>query len=205
MRRLYRLLRRRWIALQPRERVVIRSLREEDIPELWVAERREEARGWLAQQTRGELHVMVAEVGGVPVGHQCLNLVWEADPTAVYCFAFHVLQQWQSRGIGTLMDLRSKSEAQARGFHALQAAIDKKNIRGLAWRERLGYRTIDEGIVRWQEPDGEHAPDCWIIERRWGDEDSRMSRFLARREDRLAVRKILRRRLSRAVRGGGDS
>ena len=172
MRRLVRLLRRSWAALHPKSRVRIRALHADDLAQLFGDGQRELGRAWLARQERGELHVAVAELGGVPAGRRCLDLTSHRRQGAAYCFAFYVRMELRSRGIGTLIDRGSEAVARARGFHALQSAVAKGNPRGLAWHQRLGYRIIDEQELRWLEPDGEHQSDCWVVERRWGDHPS---------------------------------
>lgn len=198
MRRLFRLLWPGWSALQARESVLVRPLRPEDIPWLFPEPEYELARQWLARQEQGEIQIAVAEVGGEPVGRRGLDFLSGSKAGAVFCFAASVLERWRSRGIGTLLDRHSEAVARARGFHALRAAVSKTNIRGLAWHDRLGYCRIDQRIERWHEPDGEHVADCWLVERRWADRQSFFSRFITRRLDRTAVKRVRRRRRSRA-------
>lgn len=170
-----------------------------DLARLFETPYRELGQEWLGRQDRGELYVAVAEVGGVPAGRRCLDFASLARAGAVYCFAATVLPHWRSRGIGALIDRHCQAIARARGFHAIQTAVSKSNVRGIAWHKRLGYHRIAERVVRWQEPDGQHESDCWVLERRWGDEPSLISRFISRWRDRSAVRKIRRRRPGRTA------
>ena len=144
-----------------------RALDAEDLTRIFEPHERELGREWLARQAEGELYVAVAEASGVPVGRRCLNFTWRSDVGAAYCFGFLVKPDWRSRGIGTQLDRHCETVARGRGFKALQCAIARDNPRGLAWHHRIGYRTIDQRIVRWQEQGTDCELDAWIVERRW--------------------------------------
>jgi ribosomal protein S18 acetylase RimI-like enzyme len=94
-----------------------------------------------------------------------------------------------------LIDHHSETVARGRGFKALQCAVARTNDRGLAWHERLGYRKIDQRVVRWQDRDGERELDAWIIERRWRRHFALLARF-----SRLMARWRTQARLSCALR-----
>lgn len=160
--------------------LLFRPLHPRDVGLLFEPGERALVNEWLAQQERGELYIAVAEAGGVPVGRMCLNFSWRSDEGAAYGFAFHVLPPWRALGIGTQIDRHCEQVARDRGLHALQCAVARTNPRGLAWHQRLGYRTIDERVVRWQAPDGEHELDSWIVERRWGRHRSFLKRIFLR-------------------------
>lgn len=193
----FRLLPRRWVALQI-EGILLRAMREDDLTRLFDTQNRELGKQWLEQQERRHSYITVAEVGGVPVGRRCLDLVAKADTGAAYGFAATVLPQWQSRGIGTLIDRHSEAVARARGFQAVQTDVSKDNHRGFAWHERLGYRKVGERVVRWEEADGQHVLDCWTLEHRWARNPSLISRFISRWRGRWALARMRSRRSTRA-------
>jgi ribosomal protein S18 acetylase RimI-like enzyme len=157
--------------------MLFRTLQAEDIPPLYEPESRGPAAEWLRQQAAGQVHVVVAELDGVPLGRRCLQFEWNRADDAAYCFAFGVLPEWRSRGIGTAIDRHCEEVARSRGFGALRCGVVKNNPRGLAWHQRLGYRIIQERSLRWQDMGVERVTDCWMMERRWKDGRSLRARL----------------------------
>ena len=147
-------------------RIVVRQFRRDDLEKLFMPIEFALAEQWLAQQERGEVYIVVAEVDGTPVGRRGLDLARCAKIGAVYGFAASVRSQWRSRGVGAAMDAHSKSIARAKGFRAIRCSVDKNNPRSRIWHERLGYQIIGEEVQHWVEADGrEVTADCWEFER----------------------------------------
>ncbi len=160
--------------------MLFRTLRSDDIERLYEPPSRPHAAEWIRQQAAGEVYVVVAEVDGIPVGHRCLNFQWHRAEDAVYGFALGVLPAWRSRGIGTAIDVHCEAVARSHGFGALRAGIEKTNVRGLAWHQRIGYRILHDREIRWTDLGVERVTHCTIVERRWSDAGSirgRVRRF----------------------------
>ena len=148
------------------DEVVIRPLRAEDVERLFKPQEHELAAEWLAQQERGELYVAVAELDGVPVGRRCLDFTFFPDQGIGYGFAASVLLDWQSRGIGSMIDRHLEQVARERGLHTLRSVAAKTNEGAVRWHEKQGDRCTGEEVVRWTNLEGrEVAVDCWTFER----------------------------------------
>jgi ribosomal protein S18 acetylase RimI-like enzyme len=149
--------------------IVIRPLQAEDLERLFEPIERASGAQWLARQERGELYVAVAEIDGVPVGRRCLDFTCWPGARIAHVFAASVRSEWQSRGIGSLVDDHLGQVALARGFDAIRCVTAKSNSGSVRWHERLGYRRIGEGLVQWTEADGREVEvDCWKYERPLG-------------------------------------
>ena len=148
------------------EQIRLRPLRSADLEWLFTRELRPDGETWLAKQERGERFIAVAEADGLIIGKAGLDLVrYEGEPIA-YVFGFGVLPAWRSRGVGSKIETHLTQIAAARGFRALRCHVAKHNPRALAWYERLGYRRIGEGVIRWTEGGVRVVEtDCWELER----------------------------------------
>jgi ribosomal protein S18 acetylase RimI-like enzyme len=150
----------------------LRSLRRADLDEIFSAGGRPHGDRWLERQERGDLHVAVAELEGVPVGRVTLDFVRLAGDAAAHLSAAHVEQPYRSRGIGTALMLHLEEVARGRGFASIRLAVAKDNDRARRLYERLGYDVCGEEINRWSYLDGdrwiEEAEDCWTMEKPLG-------------------------------------
>lgn len=77
-------------------------------------------------------HVLVAIVEGTPVG--IARLVRDGDTAEV---AFAVADEWQGRGIGTILVERLRDDARAAGIRRFCADVMPENLRGRALARRL--------------------------------------------------------------------
>ena len=151
------------------DELVVRPLCAEDVERLFEPEEQALAAEWLAQQERGELYVAVAEVDGVPVGRRCLDFTFFAGQGIGYAFAAAVVADWQSRGIGSMIDRHLEEVARGRGLHTLRSTAEKANEGAVRWHERQGDRCTGDQVVGWTDPDGREVEvDCWTFERPLG-------------------------------------
>jgi GNAT superfamily N-acetyltransferase len=145
---------------------VFRSLRADDLEQLWSAAELAQAAAWLARQERGEMYVAVAEVDGVPVGRRCLDLTLMGDPTVGFAFGAGVVEKWRRRGIASALEKHLEEIARARGLRAIRSTAVKHNAQAIRWHEHIGDRLVGDGLVRWTEYDGREVErDCWMYER----------------------------------------
>ena len=77
-------------------------------------------------------HVLVALVDGRPIG--IARLVREADTAEV---AFAVGDEWQGRGVGTILVERLRKDARAAGIRHFRADVMPENAPGQALARRL--------------------------------------------------------------------
>ena len=82
-------------------------------------------------------HALVALVGGEPVG--IARLVRDGDTAEV---AFAVADEWQGRGIGSLLVDRLGTDARAAGIRRLTGTLTEPNPRSLALLCRLRARVV---------------------------------------------------------------
>ncbi len=80
----------------------------------------------------GTHHVLVAVIGGEPVG--IARLVREGDCAEV---AFAVADEWQGRGIGSVLCERLAADARAAGIVHFTATVGDGNVASLALIRRL--------------------------------------------------------------------
>jgi RimJ/RimL family protein N-acetyltransferase len=80
----------------------------------------------------GTHHVLVAVVDGRPVG--IARLVRDGDTAEV---AFAVGDEWQGRGVGTILVERLRHDARAAGIRHFKADVLPENPAGRALAERL--------------------------------------------------------------------
>jgi GNAT superfamily N-acetyltransferase len=79
-------------------------------------------------------HVLVALVGNVPIG--IARLVRDGADAAV---AFAVVDEWQHRGVGTVLAERLAADARAAGIERLHATMHADNRDSLALMRRVTH------------------------------------------------------------------
>jgi GNAT superfamily N-acetyltransferase len=86
----------------------------------------------------GDHHVLVASVGGEPVG--IARLVRDGAEAEV---AIAVADDWQQRGVGTFLADRLAADARAAGIERLRATMQAENRASMAlmWRMARGLTT----------------------------------------------------------------
>lgn len=115
-------------------------------------------REWLSQQDDGSVAYLVASLEERPVGHGLIHWAGARDPEVrallgecpeIYSLA--VVEELQSRGIGTLLVRALEELAGSRGFARTGLAVALENPAARSLYERLGYERADIGtfIDRW--------------------------------------------------------
>jgi ribosomal protein S18 acetylase RimI-like enzyme len=124
----------------------------------------------LSRQQRGEVHVAVAELDGVPVGRAALDFRRFAGERAAYLWAAHVEPARRSQGVGSAVLQHLERVAAERGCLSVRLAVGKDNPAALRLYRRLGYEVTGEEVQRWTYEDGERTvavvEDCWTMEKR---------------------------------------
>jgi GNAT superfamily N-acetyltransferase len=119
-------------------------------------------------QGRGEAVMLVAEVGGFPVGQAWLDLRPRAGSEAPLVWAVRVMAPLRGLGLGARLMAGLESVARARGHRGLELGVETDNPAARAFYERLGWRVTGErqesyGYVT---PDGQavtHALREWVM------------------------------------------
>jgi ribosomal protein S18 acetylase RimI-like enzyme len=119
-------------------------------------------------QSRGEAVLLLAIVGGFPVGQAWLHLTRRPAPTI---WAVRVLEPFQGAGLGARLLQALEDEAAARGCERLELAVEQSNERARAFYERLGWRVTGERAESYGYtlPDGRpvrHELCEWVMEKR---------------------------------------
>jgi ribosomal protein S18 acetylase RimI-like enzyme len=152
--------------------VVIRRCREDDLAKLeWFgafAQDRLIFHEVFAQQQRGHVEMLVADVRGFPVGQAWLDFRRTADRDCPLIWALRVIEPLHRAGIGRRLVAQLEALAQARGERRLELAVEKHNAEALAFYQRLGWKGL--GDRKWQfsstTPEGgtiARALDEWIL------------------------------------------
>lgn len=127
------------------------------------------------EQCRGKRLMLVADKGGFPIAR--LFILYEGKNRSLangysrgYIYSFHVMEAFQSHGIGSRMMQVAEDILRQRRFHIVTLAVAKVNERALRLYERRGYQIMDddEGKWRYQDHKGRvqyvHEP-CWLLEK----------------------------------------
>jgi GNAT superfamily N-acetyltransferase len=141
--------------------VCIRACTEEDLPALeWdglLAGDPGRGADALARQQRGEALLLVADVGGRPVGQALVDLGSKAAEGVGVVSGLRVLPGLRGAGIGTRLLAAAERVVVDRGLGIAEIEMDAGNEAGNRLCERLGYRAA--GRVRatyfWSPPGGE--------------------------------------------------
>ena len=161
------------------EKVVIRSLRESELPALeWDGQYAHFRR--VFQQTyedtvRGQRLMLVAVAGLDMVGQVFVQLSSTEARYADgyqrgYLYSLRVRPEWQGRGIGTRLLSAAENGLRARGFGTAVIAAGKDNPGARRLYERLGYRTFadDPGVWYFQDVNGVQQSiiePCWVMQK----------------------------------------
>ncbi len=156
--------------------VTVRLARHDDLPKLeWFGQYRRfralYARSFREQEA-GRRLMLLADVGGFPVGHIFVSLRSgkASGPLHAYFYAFRVLEMFRGLGIGSFLLAHAESAAQNAGCSRALIAVAKTNSRAQRLYERRGYRVFAEDPGRWEYRDHEgvihqeHEP-CWLLEK----------------------------------------
>ena len=156
--------------------VTVRLARHDDLPKLeWFGQYRRfralYARSFREQEA-GRRLMLLADVGGFPVGHIFVSLRSgeTSSPPHAYFYSFRVLEMFRGLGIGSFLLAHAESAAQNAGCSRALIAVAKTNLRAQQLYERRGYRVFAEDPGRWEYRDHEgvihreHEP-CWLLEK----------------------------------------
>jgi ribosomal protein S18 acetylase RimI-like enzyme len=147
-----------------RERVLIRKLREHDLPALeWEGRYQHFRRLYrhaLAEARRGRRVLLVAELAGQIVGQIFVQLDSRraelADGRhAGYLYAFRVRPDFRNQGIGTQLLLEAESSLRGRGFRRAVIAVARDNLAAQRLYEAMGYHRFAEDPGEWSYLDHE--------------------------------------------------
>jgi GNAT superfamily N-acetyltransferase len=131
--------------------VVIRRCRDDDLTKLeWFgafAQDRLIFREVFAQQQRGHVEMLVADVRGFPVGQAWLDLRRAPERDCPLIWALRVIGPLQRAGIGRRLVAQLEDMAQTRGERRLELAVEKHNDEALAFYQRLGWKML--GNRKW--------------------------------------------------------
>jgi len=157
-----------------RVRVEFRLAREDDLAALeWFGEfssQRELIADAFARQQRGELLMLLATIGGFPVGQIWIDLVRRQHEQVGILYALRVFFFLRGSGIGRVLVRAAEMELRKRGFTTAEIGAEKDNPRARALYERLGYTVNSERSdpLAYRTPDGrwvETTVDQWILTR----------------------------------------
>lgn len=150
--------------------VTIRRCREQDLEAMeWYGiftPHRDIFRENFRRQERGEIVMLVADVGGFPAGQ-----VW-VDPRrgapAGLLWALRVFPFLQGHGIGTRLIEAAEGELRALGVRRAEISAERNNPRARALYERLGYTVTGqrEDSYTYTTPDGQtitDETDEWVM------------------------------------------
>ncbi len=162
------------------DKVVIRPLREDDLPALeWdgaYTRFRSVFRQTYQDTLRGQRLMLVAVAGEQMVGQIFVQLAsseahFADGATRAYLYSLRVRPGWQGQGIGTRLMRAAEDALRARGFSIAIIAAGKDNPGAERLYRRLGYRTFAEDPGVWYFTDVNGVPQvveepCWVMEKR---------------------------------------
>lgn len=142
--------------------MALRPARREDLPRLeWFgqyAHYREVFRRTFEEQQQGRRLMLLADVGGFPVGRVFIDFRRQAGSLRArrkqgYLYAFRVLEPFRGRGIGTHLLQSAEAILEGRGYQVAVLSVAKDNMRVRCFYERMGYVVYAEDPGRWHYTD----------------------------------------------------
>lgn len=152
----------------------IRACEAADLPKLeWFgafSHHREIIRNAFELQGAGHAVMLVAEVGGFPVGQAWLDLRPRQGSELPMVWAVRVMEPFRGAGIGARLMAALERAVGARGFRRLELGVEKDNPGARAFYERLGWRVTRERQESYSyvTPEGQgttHALNEWVMEK----------------------------------------
>lgn len=161
------------------DQVVIRPLREEDLPGLeWdgvYAKYRKVFRQFFNDAERGQRVLLVAVAGNELVGQVFIQLTssetrYADGAVRGYLYALRVRPHWQGQGLGTRLIAAAEAALLALGFGVAVIAAGRDNPRAYQLYQRLGYHTFadDPGVWYFTDVNGHRQTmeePCWVMEK----------------------------------------
>lgn len=158
--------------------VTVRECVAEDVPKLeWYGlftHHRQILEDAWRRHEAGENLMLVADLGGFPVGQTWIDLAWAPAERAGLLWAVRVFPFLQKRGIGRHLLTAAGRALSARGYRAAEIGVETDNPEACRLYERLGFRyardlTEEYEYVRPQ--DGvrcRHAVHQWMLRKELG-------------------------------------
>jgi ribosomal protein S18 acetylase RimI-like enzyme len=156
----------------------IRLATEDDLPKLeWYGRYRRFRNLYqqtYRQQVMGRRLILVADVGGFPVGQVFVSLESGLGPLSEephgYLYALRVMDPLQRLGLGSALMRAAEGYLRDRGYRRATIAAAKPNEVAQRLYARLGYRIVRDDPGRWQYVDHlgvTHTVEepCWIMEK----------------------------------------
>jgi len=113
-------------------------------------------------QCQDEAVMLVAVVGGFPVGQAWLDLRPRLGVPFPMVWAVRVLEPFQGAGLGARLMAALEDAAISSGRLGLQLGVEQDNTRARAFYERLGWQVVGEQ----GELCGPHEPREWVMAKR---------------------------------------
>lgn len=150
--------------------VTIRSLRREDMEPLeWYGLETQQRRRMLSAYERyeqGSVVMLVAEVGGYPVGQVWVD--FERVAGVGFVQALRVFPFLRGSGLGTQLMAAAEQTMRERGVRAAELIVVQNNPAARRLYERLGYNLTAEETRDWSYTDEQgtyhhHVADVWLM------------------------------------------
>lgn len=144
--------------------VVIRAVREEDLPALgWFGMFDEETlREALGRHEAGAMIFLVAEANGHAVGQAWVDVRGGDGEGVGVIWAVRVLPALQRKGIGTRLVAAAEAALAERGIGAAELQVERSNVAARRLYERLGYAETARETNR-----GRGGGPRWCPQRQW--------------------------------------
>lgn len=126
-----------------------------------------------ARQERGNVLMLVSELGGFPVGQIWIDFV-RTSTAAARLWAFRVMPGLQRLGIGSGLLRVAERAVARRGLASVELGCEKHNTRARRFYQKRGYVVTCEQLERYsyQTPAGTHieaTSDQWIMHKLVGE------------------------------------
>ncbi|MDB6124121.1 MAG: acetyltransferase, family [Pedosphaera sp.] len=164
--------------------VVIRPCNRNDLTNLeWFGmftRHREIIRRAFERQEKGETLMLLAVIGGWPVGQVWIDLAAKKDESTGILWALRVHPFLQKQRIGTHLIEAAENILSEQEFDYAEIGVEKRDEHVRRWYERLSYR-LKESIqseYSFTTPDGSlvHVPvDQWILRKELAHETNQIS------------------------------
>ena len=161
------------------EQVVIRPVREEDLPALewdgFYRKYRKVFRQSFNDAERGQRILLMAAAGAEMVGQVFIQLSssearYADGAVRGYLYALRVRSPWQGLGVGSRLIAAAEAALLGLGFSVAVIAAGKDNPRAYQLYQRLGYRAFAEDPGLWYFTDVNGVRQvmeepCWVMEK----------------------------------------
>jgi GNAT superfamily N-acetyltransferase len=126
--------------------IAIRAATAEDLPGLeWMglfSSHRAMIGSAFAAQQRGDGLMLLAVVGGFPVGQVWIDFAWRSGGPAIL-WAVRTFHPLRGSGIGRLLMMAAEEDLSRRGIARAELMVDVENLSARRFYSRLGWRLKD--------------------------------------------------------------